>query len=446
MTFAQKMDQYLDAYCSLYHFSGMLRITCKDEIIYERNVGYADIEHKVPFTNDSVFTIYSMSKPFCIFGLLLLYEKGLVDLDAHPSKYLPEAEGIDPRITLRHLMHHVSGLKDYSEVPEISRTENIPAPNMRSKVKQILQYPLNFEPGKGVQYANINFTIQALIIENVSGMPYADYMAQNVFAPLGMKNTRIDRSGLLVDNRVRGYDFNGYDIIATDRISPDFFIGAGDVLSTIDDVYRLNHAIKHQLLFKPETWKMILTRTDVGPFGMGCQVVPWHGKTRIQHNGGASGFRTLHIYVPEDDLDIILLSNFGFGDARWSFVQAIHTAFYGEAGGESGAESMDSGYIQENLHLMPADFLPQRKPAVLLTAEEEAALLGTYQQWPNETRPTRITREADGTYCITEDGWHETYCYPISHDVLANCCIDENYKITKDKNGRTVINGRVKID
>ena len=84
MTFAEKMDQYLDRYSSLYQFSGMFRVTQKDQIIYQRNVGFADREHKVPFTNDSVFTLYSMSKPFCVIAVMTLAEKGLVNLQDFP--------------------------------------------------------------------------------------------------------------------------------------------------------------------------------------------------------------------------------------------------------------------------------------------------------------------------------------------------------------------------
>ena len=92
MTFADKMDQYLDRYCALYQFSGMLRVTHKDQVIYRRNVGFAHREHEIPFTEDSVFTLYSLSKPFCVIGLLAVADQGLVDIHAHPGKYLPEAD------------------------------------------------------------------------------------------------------------------------------------------------------------------------------------------------------------------------------------------------------------------------------------------------------------------------------------------------------------------
>lgn len=444
MTFAEKMDQYMDAYCSAYKFSGMFRVTHKDQIIYQRNEGYADFEHKVPFSKDSVFTLYSMSKPFCVIGLMALADKGLVDIYAHPGVYVPEAAQIDERITVKHLMHHISGLRDYGQVPEISQEyQSQHRPDMREAVQRMASQPMNFEPGTGTRYSNINFTLLTQIIENVSGMQYADYMKQEVFLPLGMKNTQIDHLGLIVENRVRGYDINGSQIIATERVNPDFFVGAGDVISTVDDVYCLNHAIKHKKLLKPETWDLVLTPSDINVFGLGCQVWDWHGKKRIQHNGGSSGYRTLHVQLPEDDLDIILLSNFGFGDARWSLTNAVYAAFYGAAETQSESEAMDGGYIRENARILPAGFLPEKKPAITLTQEQESKLLGTYA-FPGEKRPTCFVKEGD-RYCIVENGWQKMYCYPVSETVLASWNLDEAYKISYDEEGKAVLNGRPKL-
>ena len=125
--------------------------------------------------------------------------------------------------------------------------------------------------------------------------------------------------------------------------------GAGDIVGTLDDVYCLNKAIKHRLLLKDETWKEVLSPSPINNMGMGCTVSDWHGKQRITHNGGHLGFRTLHIQLPEDDFDLIFLSNSGFGDARWDISEMVYRAFYGDEDtiGESTGETveMDKGYI-----------------------------------------------------------------------------------------------------
>ena len=444
MTFGEKMDQYLDQYSSLYRFSGMLRVTLKDQILYQRNIGYADWEHNVPFSQDSVFTLYSLSKPFCALGLLALADKGMINICDHPGKYLPEAQKIHPHITIKHLLQHVSGLQDFHQAGEIQRDYCYARnPDMREAVARMADLPLNFTPGTSTRYSNIHFTILALIIENVSGMPYAEYMKQTVFVPLGMKNAQIDRLDLVLENRVQGYDIQGDEPIPTERVNPEFFLGAGDVIATMDDVYCLNLAIKHRKLLKPETWDLILTPSEINVFGLGCQIWDWNGKKRIQHNGGSSGFRTLHVQLPEDDLDIILLSNFGFGDARWSLTNAVYAAFYGAAEAQEESESMDKGFVQETYRVLPKNFLPEKKAAICLPPELEAKLLGSFA-FPGETQPTTFTKE-ENRYCITVLGKQKLYCYPISETIFASCCLDEAYKISYDKNGNVLLNGRPKI-
>ena len=437
MTFAEKMDAYMDAYAELYLFSGMLRVTHRDQIIYQRNVGYADFEHKTPFTEKSLFTLYSISKQFCAIGALLLYDRGLLDLDVHPSRYLPEVAGAHPELTVRHLLHHTSGLCDLAGTESL-KYRSADKPDMRQAVAYFASLPHQFQPGTQCQYCNINFTILALIIENLSGMAYADYIARYVFAPLGMKTARVDDNKLVLEDRVRGYDFNGPDLVSTSRLPPRFGIGAADVIATVDDVYRLNHAIKHRLLLKPATWQLLLTPSALGPYAMGCQVAQWHGKTRIQQNGGHNGFRTLHIYVPEDDLDIILLSNTGFGIARGSVVDAIHTAFYGEAGGTTKADSMDTGYIEGVYRPVPEGFMPARRPAIELTPQQEADFLGRYAD-------AELTRQPDGTYCFLMGGSKRVCCYPIAPDMMTDMYIDASYRLTQTKDGQFHFLGRAKL-
>ncbi len=442
MTFAEKMDQYLDKYCELYKLSGIFRVTHKDEIIYQRCIGYADIEHKVPFDNSTVFTLYSMSKPFCVFAIMTLVDKGLISIHDHPGKYLPEVAGADSRITIRHLMNHTSGLRDFNQERAYEATfVNAYRPNLRAHVAHMVKLPLNFEPGTATRYTNINFTILALIVENVSGMAYRDYMLQNVFTPMGLKHAQVDQLELLADHRARGYDIDGDNFIPADRLNPNSFLGAGDIIADIEDVYCLNTAMKHQKLLSPERWAEILTPSDVGVFGLGCQVWDWHGKKRIQHNGGSRGFRTLHVWLPEDDLDIILLSNTGFGDARWSLTNAVYTAFYGDETVEAEATNMD---FIESVRILPEGFLPRRKPAITLTAEQEARILGTYS-YSNGDPDSYLTKREDGTYCIHSQGWQKLYCYPVSETVLASCNLDEAHKLEFTEDGRVLLDGMTKI-
>ena len=106
------LSKQISDICEVANVSCVIRVTCKDKILHSQSVGYACRETKTPFSEDSMFTLYSMSKPFCATGLLLLADQGLVDLDAHPGRYVPEAKGFDSRVTVRHLPMYHSKLVD----------------------------------------------------------------------------------------------------------------------------------------------------------------------------------------------------------------------------------------------------------------------------------------------------------------------------------------------
>ncbi len=340
-----KLKNNILTYCENNKIMGMVRITYKEEIILDMSCGYSDLENKTPFTENSMFTFYSLSKPFCAIGLMKLWEKGLIDLNAHPSKYVPECEGLDKRVKASHLLNHTSGLPDFESTPEFKEKY---APgyykSLRNHLRLIKDYPQAFEPGTSHKYANINFVICALIIEIVSGKSYSEYMKTEVFEPFGMKTAIIDNENTDVSSHVKGYELIDGKLTEVLK-SRNWLFGAGDIVGTINDVYCLNKAIKNCLLLNPETWNKILTPSPINNMAYGCNITNFNGKRRITHNGGHTGFRTLHVQIPEDDFDIIILSNSGFGNSRNDITDMIYNQFYNLDNIEK--IEMDKGYAKQ---------------------------------------------------------------------------------------------------
>ena len=334
---AKKLDEFTKEYCEKTGFTGILRLTLKDEILYERSLGCDNL------TSESMFSLYSLSKPFCAIGLMRLYDRGLVDIDAHPSKYLDAAKVLDKDMTLRHIMTHTSGIPDFYMEPDFADIDGTPE-TMREKLPELFAKPAYFKAGTQAKYANINYNIMAFIIENVTGMPYAEYMKKEVFEKLGLPHAVVDKKDLFIPDRVQGYAIEDDKIVPVDRNAFCMF-GAGDIVGTVEDVYRLNHAVKHKLLLTEESWKQVLTPSPLNHMGFGCTVKRYGDKTRVTHNGGHTGFRTYHIHLLEDDFDVVLLSNSGWGLGRNAIETAVYEAFYGFDITNREITPMDTGYI-----------------------------------------------------------------------------------------------------
>lgn len=342
----KRLSQQLHDFCEANQLYGVVRFTHKDQILHSQSFGCACKETQTPFGEDSMFTLYSLSKPFCAIGLLLLADQGLVDIDAHPGRYVSEAQGFDSRVTIRQLLQHTSGVPDFASDPGYMAAY---APGYAGKIREHLKiltgFPGFFEPGTAGRYSNIGYIISALIMENVSGLSYASYMRKAVFDPLDMKTAVVDNETLRIPNRVQGYVLQDGQVCPTEK-GHDWMLGAGDIVGTVEDVYALNRAVKHRLLLKPETWEQVLTPSPLNHKGFGCTVTRWHGKTRITHNGGHRGFRTLHIYLPEDDFDFIFLSNSGYCDTgRSEVAEIVYRAFYDSAAASEKPLEMDTGYV-----------------------------------------------------------------------------------------------------
>jgi len=341
----EQLRNRIREYCDAENQSGVLRVTHRDQILCADAFGYADREKKTEFDEDSLFTFYSLSKPFCALGFLKLKDQGLVSLDDHPARYVPELEGIDPRVTFRHMLHHVSGLPDFGLLPGF-KASHAPGTHdrYREHLKLLKNYPQNFAPGTDGLYTNINFSIPAFAIENITGMPYGEYMRQEVFVPLGMTTAFVEDTILPSSNRVTGYNLVEGVSVPVEK-SCGWMLGGGDIVCRVVVVNKLNKAIKHRLLVSEQTWEEILTPSPLNKKGMGCTITAWHGKQRITHNGGHVGFRTLHVQLPEDDFDIIWLSNSGYGEARKFLAEAVYEAFYGSDCEKIEQVEMDKGYI-----------------------------------------------------------------------------------------------------
>ena len=430
-----RLDQWIDAYAALYPFSGIVRLAKDDQLLYERCVGLADREWDIPVRPDTRFRLYSLTKPFTALAVMTLVDRGLVSLDAHPGRYVKEAEAADPRVTVRLLLNHGSGLPDFRQSANKFLIENSVPPRYDLMMGCLTELPLNFAPGTGCYYCNLNFFLASRIVEEVAGRDFNEYLQHAVFDELGMADAVVDAAGRLIPRRARGYGVDGLEIVRSEVTSIDWMRGSGNGVATARDVYQLNRAIKGRWLVSESAWREILTPADSG-FGLGMTISTWHGRRRYHHNGGHLGFRTLHVQLPEDDFDLIILSNTGFGNARGAFAEAAYQIWYGEEAPDAVPE-MDRGFARNGE--VRSDFLRPSRPAPV--AEGAGKYAGHYAS-------TTATADLalDGAEGVLTMGGQRLPVYYAGEGRFQHKLIDESYVFSESPSGEIAFMGLKKTD
>ena len=160
------------------------------KLLYSKGYGIADLEHDIVITPSSVFNIASVSKQFVSFSILLLEEQGKLELDDRIQKYLPDFPEYETPLTIRHFIHHTSGVRDYFTLNSLKGRDyldNIEADEVYELIKR--QKELNFSPGEKYLYSNSCYFMLAMIVEKAAGQSLKEFAQENIFQPLGMKNT-----------------------------------------------------------------------------------------------------------------------------------------------------------------------------------------------------------------------------------------------------------------
>jgi len=199
-----RMDQVARYYVDVHQFMGTVLVARGDAVIFSKAYGSANLEWNVSNTLDTKFRIGSMSKQFTAAAILLLEERGKLKLDDTIKTYYPDAPAAWDKITLRHLLGHTSGIPNYTNTPDFGRMSSWHA-TPEELVKRVRDLPLEFEPGAQMRYSNTGYVLLGIVIEKASGTGYAAFLKQNIFDPLGMKDTGYDENSAILPRRAAGY-------------------------------------------------------------------------------------------------------------------------------------------------------------------------------------------------------------------------------------------------
>ncbi len=290
------------------------------EIEYARGYGMANLELSVAITPSTVFDIGSTSKQFSAFAVLLLEQDGKLDIDDDVRKHVPQFPHYGPTITIRHLMQHTSGLRDYLGLFWLGGVNWKDVTTSEDALEAIVrQRALNFEPGDEYLYSNSGFFLLSEIVRRVSGKSLAELARERIFVPLGMRHTRyLDDPQDIVPNRSTGYDRTDEGELEIDM--SDFEqTGDGAVYTTIEDLFLWDQNFYHprvgtaKILERMQTPGTLQSGKSI-TYGLGLVMRDYRGLAAVSHGGSWAGYRAELLRFPEQELAVACLCNLGGTD------------------------------------------------------------------------------------------------------------------------------------
>jgi CubicO group peptidase (beta-lactamase class C family) len=309
---AAKIDEVMTLANKYRLFNGSVLVAEHGKVIYKKGLGLANMEWDIPNTPDTRFRLGSITKQFTATLILQLVAQGKIKLDGKLSDYLPDyRKDVGDKVTVHQLLNHTSGIPSYTGLPGFFQDVSRNPYKVDDFVKKYASKDLEFEPGTKFSYNNSGYFLLGAIIEKVTGKPYEQVLKENIFEPLGMKNSGYDHFDTLIQKRAVGYQKTADGYVNAPYLDMSIPYAAGSLYSTVEDLYLWDQALyadsvlsssSKELMFKPNLsnyaygWTITKTSFDAN--------VPV-----ITHNGGINGFSTTIIRFPAEKNLIVMLDN-----------------------------------------------------------------------------------------------------------------------------------------
>ncbi len=304
------MDQQHD----INRFGGTVLVMKNDSVVLKKAYGIANMEWQVKNTVDTKFVLASITKYFTALGIMQLVERNQLSVDDKLSKFFPEYPKGD-KVTIHMLLTHTAGLPLDFEDLYMDRTNM----SKDSAIVIIQKKPYLFEPGTSMKYSNIGYFLLSQIIEKVSGKPYAEFLQNNIFDPVGMKNTGVSNNDSIILKKANIYYKEGNGYAMNPYINWNLNTGLDGIYSTVQDLYKLDRALYGNAIVNEKTKTLMHTRYNkkyndggfIDSYGYGIFIDPYynHGHNLLTHSGGFVGTMTTFDRYPDENMFVAVLSN-----------------------------------------------------------------------------------------------------------------------------------------
>src|SRR5436190_14941782 len=290
-------------------------VSLSGEEVFEKSFGLADLEFNVPNTPQTIFESGSVAKQFTAASIVLLQQDGKLSLDDPVRKYIPELPDYGAPLTIRHLLNHTSGIRDWGTVLSLTgagRGERVVTQDLAIDVITH-QRALDFTPGAEFSYTNSGYNLAAIIVERVSKQKFSAFLEERLFKPVGMKNSSLrDDYQRVVPGRAQAYSRQGN---GPWRLTMPFMnvYGNGGILTTVGDWMKWNAMLDSQSLGAPlvnalETRGVLNDGRKIA-YALGLTVGTYKGLKDISHGGATAGYQTFLARYPDNKVSIGVMCN-----------------------------------------------------------------------------------------------------------------------------------------
>jgi CubicO group peptidase (beta-lactamase class C family) len=301
------MDQIVQSYVTGQHFTGTVLVARGAQVVFSKGYGSANLEWNIPNAPNTKFRLGSVTKQFTAASILLLEERGKLSVSDPVKKYLPDAPAAWDKITIFNLLTHTSGIPNFTGFPDYPKLEPL-ATTAEGVVARFRDKPLDFQPGEKYSYSNSGYALLSYLIERITGGSYEKFLQDNIFTPLGMKDSGYDSNSAIIPHRASGYVFDKNGFENASYVHMTVPQGAGGLYSTTEDLLKWEQGLfGGKVLSAASLQKM--TTPFKSNYAFGLQVDTAGGHKVIQHGGAISGFLSDVSYYPDDKLTVVVLEN-----------------------------------------------------------------------------------------------------------------------------------------
>ncbi len=332
-----------------------------DQVIFRQAYGMANLELGVHMQPEMIFRLGSITKQFTAVSILMLLEEGKLSLDDPVTRFLPDFPAHDAPPTIRHLLTHTSGIVSFTDLTEFLTAIRTDLP-LAENIALFKDKPQVFPHGERWAYNNSGFVLLSAVIEAISGLTYAQFLAERIFSPLGMAHTSYDFTEQIMPHRVPGYTRNADGWANAAFMSMTLPLGAGALVSCVDDLAKWNAALLAGKVLRGETLEQAFApcRLNDGSlygYGFGWGLASYEGSRIVEHGGGINGFVTFALSMPAEQIFVAILTNSETGESK-----------PGQLAFKIAALLLGKPY--------------QEPPAITLSAEDFAPCRGVYELRP----------------------------------------------------------------